>query len=65
MAKSWLEKLGRNAGLMIHNITRSAKSDIHKKEINRTVEEKQVDDKMILRRTTIDEVEIRKNIEGQ
>lgn len=64
MAKSWLEKLGRNAGLMIHNITSSAKGNVRKKEINRTVEEKQVDEKMTLRRTTIDEVEIKKHSEG-
>lgn len=65
MAKSWLEKLGRSAGLMIHNVTHAAKSDVKKQEINRKVEEKQVDEKMILRRTTIDEVEIRKDSEGK
>lgn len=57
---NWFQKLCRNTGLMVHHLTKMPDSGTKKKEVNRQVEEKQVDEKMILRRTTIDEVEYRK-----
>ncbi len=53
----WFEKLCRNAGLMIHHTIHPAKTN--RKEVKRTVEEKRVGPTTILRRTTIEEIEIR------
>ena len=60
MTQNWFTKFCRNTGLMIHHATKPMKPEGEKKIVNQTTEEKQVNDKMILRRTTIDEVEIRK-----
>ena len=53
----WFQKLCRDAGLMIHNITKPA-SD--KQEVGRKVEEKKLNDTTTLRRTTIDEIEVKR-----
>ena len=51
----------RNIGLMVHNTTKPLRKDTKLTEIRREVEEKQIDERTILRRTTIEEIEIRKN----
>lgn len=58
---NWLARLSRNLGLMVHNIKQPPGSDqaSERKEIKRTVEEQQIDSTTTLRRTTIEEVEIR------
>lgn len=50
-------QLCRNTGLMIHHIIRPVRTQTH--ELNRTVEEKQVNATTIVRRTTIEEIEVR------
>lgn len=53
----WFQKLCRSTGLMLHHMVRPVE---HRRvETNRTVEEQQVGDKVVLRRTTIEEVEIK------
>ena len=56
---AWFQKLCRNAGLMIHHVVKPVDGS-HKQTVNKTVEEKRVDEKTVLRRTTIDEIEVRK-----
>ena len=56
----WFDRLCQNAGLMIHHAVKplkKSKPTVVKKE----VEEKQVNETTILRRTTIEEIEIRNN----
>ena len=59
----WFQKLCRNAGLMIHNIAKPAKGSdkpaSETRELKRVVEEKAVDKNITLRRTTIEEVEMK------
>ncbi len=57
---SWFERLCRNTGLMIHHTINPPKKN-ERKEVKRTVEEKQVSPTTILRRTTIEEIEIRED----
>lgn len=52
-------QLCRNTGLMIHHIIRPDSERSRKREVGRSVEEKQVDATVTLRRTTIDEIEVR------
>jgi hypothetical protein len=54
---NWFTKLCRQSGLLIHHAIKPA----DKQEVSRHVEEKKVGDKMTLRRTTIEEIEIRKD----
>ena len=59
----WFTKFCRNAGLMVHNVkqqTKQPQSQTKKKEVSRQTEEKKLDEKTTLRRTTIDEVEIKR-----
>lgn len=55
---SWFTELCRNVGLMIHNI-RSPEGRAERRTVNRKVEERQVDATTTLRRTTIEEIEIK------
>ena len=55
--KSWFHRFCRDSGLMIHEIVKPLKSS--KREVNRKVEEKKVSDKVTLRRTTIEEIEVK------
>ncbi|QDU34356.1 hypothetical protein KS4_24240 [Poriferisphaera corsica] len=55
----WFNRICRNTGLMIHHITKPVKPQSHKQS-HKTVEEKQVSPDLTLRRTTIEEIEIRK-----
>ena len=56
---SWFEQLCRNVGLMVHNI-KHPDGPVEKKVVNKTVEEMQVDETTVLRRTTIEEIEIQR-----
>ncbi len=59
-AMPWFQKLCNNVGLMIHNATKPLrKSD--KQVLKKTVEEEKVNETTTLRRTTIEEIEIRKD----
>lgn len=55
---SWLDRLCRNTGLFVHNVMHPGDQ---RHEVKRTVEEKKVDDTVTLRRTTIEEIEIKRN----
>ena len=54
----WFTKLCRNVGLMVHNVKHPDRSE--RQVIRKDVEEKQVDEKVTLRRTTIEEIEVKK-----
>jgi hypothetical protein len=64
-AMNWFHRLCRESGLMIHEIVKPLRTS--KREVNRTVKEKKVSDKVTLRRTTIDEIEIKQEsgVRGQ
>ncbi len=56
---NWFQKLCRNTGLMIHNAIQPLRKP--KKTVTRkTVEEERVNETTILRRTTIEEIEVKK-----
>lgn len=62
----WLTKLSRNLGLMVHNIKHpetANKQNTSRKQVSKTVEEEQIDEVTTLRRTTIEEIEIKKRDE--
>ena len=56
---NWFESLCRNTGLMIHHAIKPLRKG-NKQVVKKTVEEEQIDETTILRRTTIEEVEVRK-----
>ena len=55
---SWFTRLCRNTGLMIHHAVKPA-NESSRTEVKRTVEEKKISPTTTLRRTTIEEVEIK------
>lgn len=52
-------QLCRNTGLMIHHIIKPNVDSAQKREVSRTVQEKQVSATTTLRRTTIEEIEVK------
>ena len=58
----WFQSLCRSAGLMVHEIVKPVKRDpaaeVEKREVSRQVQEQRVNDRVTLRRTTIEEVEV-------
>lgn len=60
---AWFQKLCRNIGLTVHNVKKPIKD--HKAAQNTTqvtkreVEEEKIDDNITLRRTTIEEIEMK------
>ncbi len=58
--KTWLEKIAYDMGKTIHNIKRPV-SDTQTTEVRRDVEEKKLNPTTTLRRTTIEEVEVKPN----
>jgi hypothetical protein len=54
---NWFERLMRNTGLLIHHTIKPAKSS-DKKVVSKKVEEEKINDKVTIRRTTIEEVEV-------
>jgi hypothetical protein len=61
----WFTKFCRNAGLMVHNVKNAGGETSKKKEVSRQTEEKKLDEKTTLRRTTIDEVEVKRDHQNQ
>ncbi|MCC7204250.1 MAG: hypothetical protein IT441_04170 [Phycisphaeraceae bacterium] len=55
---NWFERLCRNTGLMLHHVAQPTPRPA-KREIHRTTQQQQVTPDVTLRRTTIDEIEIR------
>ena len=63
---SWFTKLCRNTGLMIHHVVKPVEQPTKQTHtVNKKVEQKQVGPNMTLRRTTIDEIEIRQPTDEQ
>jgi hypothetical protein len=56
---NWFQNLCRNTGLMIHNVIAPLRKS-PKKVLKKTVEEQKVNETTILRRTVIEEIEIKK-----
>ncbi|MEX0654702.1 MAG: hypothetical protein WD151_11320 [Phycisphaeraceae bacterium] len=56
---TWFTRLCRQTGLTIHHIVPPVQNDAHKREVKREVKETKVNDSVTLRRTTIDEIEVR------
>jgi hypothetical protein len=61
---SWFPTLCRNLGRTVHNVMHPdgkepTDTSTQKQTLDHTVEEKKLDDRVTLRRTTIDEIEIR------
>ncbi len=54
---NWFQQLCRNAGLMIHNVAHPDPQ--HRQIVTTKVEEKRVSATTVVRRTTIEEIEIR------
>lgn len=55
----WFTKFCRQAGLTVHQIVKPVEQT-QKREVSRRVEEKKVNEQVTLRRTTIEEIEVRK-----
>lgn len=59
----WFQKLCRNAGLMVHGIKQPIKDDAKARGTThvtkREVEEKKIDEHITLRRTVIEEIEMK------
>jgi hypothetical protein len=56
---NWFEQMCRNAGLMVHHIRDPEAPALRTREVRRTIQEAQVSPMVTLRRTTIDEVEVK------
>ena len=57
--KPLMRCLGEFFGNIAEGIRTNPDADVERKEVNRTVEQRTTEDGVILRRTTIDEVEVR------
>ena len=57
---NWFIRLCRNTGLTIHHIVKPVRDDTLKREVSRNTEEKKISGTVTLRRTTIDEIEVKK-----
>lgn len=56
----WFQKLCRNLGRTVHNVVHPDGKPAQKKQtVRKTVEEQEFSDTVTLRRTTIEEVEVR------
>ena len=55
----WFQNLCRNVGLTIHNIKHPEKQGAKKQLVSKKTEEKQLDEKITLRKTTIEEIEMK------
>ncbi|MCC7191957.1 MAG: hypothetical protein IT444_04150 [Phycisphaeraceae bacterium] len=58
---TWFEQFCRNMGLMLHNIRHPEGPRDTQTTVKKTVEEKKLDETTTLRRTVIEEVEVRKS----
>lgn len=57
---NWFQSLCRNMGLMVHNIRNPDGAEVQKTVTQKSVEEKKINETTTLRRTVIEEVEIKK-----
>ncbi|MFN3167358.1 MAG: hypothetical protein ACE37H_09875 [Phycisphaeraceae bacterium] len=61
----WFQKICRNAGLMVHGIKQPIKDDAKargtKHVTKREVQEKKIDENITLRRTIVEEIEMKPN----
>ena len=55
----WFQKLCRNVGLAVHGVTHPD-GQPQKRTVSKTVDEERVNDQVTLRRTTIEEVEVKR-----
>lgn len=59
----WFQNLCRNLGLTVHNVKQPIKDDAakrpNKQVVKKEVEEEQIDENITLRRTTIEEIEMK------
>lgn len=59
----WFQNLCRNLGLTVHNVAKPIKDDAAERGttqvVKKEVEEEQIDENITLRRTTIEEVEMK------
>lgn len=59
----WFQNLCRNLGLTVHNVKQPIKDDKaergSKQVVNRETHEEQIDENITLRRTTIEEIEMK------
>ncbi|MEM7627655.1 MAG: hypothetical protein AAF333_18825 [Planctomycetota bacterium] len=54
----WFPQLCRNLGLTVHHLVKPANAP-KKQVVNHTVEEEKVSDTVTLRRTTVEEIEVK------
>ena len=54
----WFTRFCRQAGLLVHNVVKPVERK-HKQQVRKQVEEEKVGSTVTLRRTTVEEVEIR------
>ena len=55
----WFSDLCRNTGLMLHNVKHPEKAVTNKQVVSEKIEEQKVSETMTLRRTTVEEIEVR------
>jgi hypothetical protein len=58
----WFQQICRNVGLMVHNIKhpdRPGLGEPQRRVVKKTLEEKQLNETTTLRRTTVEEIEIK------
>lgn len=53
----WFTRLCRNTGLMIHHVAKPVKGETH--VVSKETQEKKISDTVTLRRTTIEEIEVK------
>ena len=58
---SWFARLCRNTGLMIHYVIKPMKKKSNKYILSEKTEEEQINETTTLRRTTIEEIEIKRH----
>lgn len=63
----WFQNLCRNVGLAVHNVKQPIKEDSAERAktqvVKKEVEEEQIDENITLRRTTIEEIEMKPGAE--
>ncbi|MEM9346734.1 MAG: hypothetical protein AAGB26_08965 [Planctomycetota bacterium] len=59
----WFQNLCRNLGLTVHNVAKPIRDDAAERSktqvVKKEVEEEQIDENITLRRTTIEEIEMK------
>lgn len=67
MTDNWFTRLCYSTGKTLHDIMKpvDGKATSQKTTVNKTVEEKKLNENVTLRRTTIDEIEIKKTSDDE